>query len=48
MNVPKLRFKEFNDEWIESNFSKTFSFISNNSLSRNDLNYIKKDYPKLF
>ena len=39
MNVPKLRFKEFNDEWIESNFSKTFSFISNNSLSRNDLNY---------
>ena len=39
MNVPKLRFKEFYDEWIEGNFSKTFSFISNNSLSRNDLNY---------
>jgi len=37
MNVPKLRFKEFTDEWNTINLSKTFSYFSTNSLSRKQL-----------
>jgi len=37
--VPKLRFKEFNDEWNCKLFSEIFEFIQNNSFSRDMLNY---------
>ena len=39
MLVPKLRFKEFNDEWNCKLFSEIFEFIQNNSFSRDMLNY---------
>ena len=37
MNVPKLRFKEFTDEWNTVDLSKTFNYFSTNSLSREKL-----------
>jgi len=37
-NKPKLRFKEFNDEWSSSVFSKTFKTLQNNCFSRDLLN----------
>ncbi|WP_305133049.1 restriction endonuclease subunit S [Thomasclavelia cocleata] len=37
MVVPKLRFKEFKNEWKQINLSNTFTFYSTNSLSRADL-----------
>lgn len=37
MAVPKLRFKEFKDEWQKIYLKNTFSFYSTNSLSRADL-----------
>ena len=37
MNVPKLRFKEFTDEWNIVDLSKTFNYFSTNSLSREQL-----------
>ena len=39
MLVPKLRFKEFNDEWKTFKIQDTFVFLSTNSLSRDSLNY---------
>ena len=39
MLVPKLRFKEFNDEWNYKLFNEIFEFIQNNSFSRDMLNY---------
>lgn len=37
VNVPKLRFPGFTDEWSSSSFSETFHFLSNNTLSRAEL-----------
>ena len=37
MNVPKLRFKEFTDEWNIVDLSKTFNYFSTNSLPREQL-----------
>ena len=37
MNVPKLRFKEFNDEWSVINLADIFQYFSTNSLSREQL-----------
>ena len=37
MNVPKLRFKEFNDEWEDINLAKVFQYFGTNSLSREQL-----------
>lgn len=34
MNVPKLRFKEFNGEWERVSFGKFFDFLQTNSFSR--------------
>ena len=34
-----MRYKEFADEWIISNISNAFTLLTNNSLSRDDLNY---------
>lgn len=37
MNVPKLRFKEFTNEWIRIDLSTVFEYFSTNSLSREQL-----------
>ena len=37
MNIPKLRFKGFDDEWKLIDLSKTFAYFSTNSLSREQL-----------
>jgi len=37
MNVPKLRFKEFNDKWKPINLANTFQYFSTNSFSREQL-----------
>lgn len=37
--VPSIRFKGFREEWEDSGFSVTFTNISNNTLSRDELNY---------
>ena len=37
MNVPKLRFKEFKDEWQSINLADIFQYFSTNSLSREQL-----------
>ena len=37
MNVPKLRFKEFNDEWQNICLKDVFEYYSTNSLSREQL-----------
>ena len=37
MNVPKLRFKEFNDEWLTFPLSKIVKFSKGNLLSKADL-----------
>lgn len=39
MNVPKLRFPGFREEWVEKRLGEVFRFISTNSLSRENLNY---------
>ena len=44
MLVPKLRFKEFNDEWENYSFNDVFLLLNNNSLSRSELNYNYGDY----
>lgn len=36
---PEIRFKEFSDDWEQRKFSETFTKISNNTLSRAELNY---------
>jgi len=38
MNVPKLRFKEFNDEWKNFSLSELVNFSKGNILSKADLN----------
>lgn len=37
--VPAIRFKGFTKEWVEKEFSNTFSPLNNNTLSRAELNY---------
>ena len=37
MNVPKLRFKEFNDKWQSINLADIFQYFSTNSFSREQL-----------
>jgi type I restriction enzyme, S subunit len=37
--VPEIRFKGFKGDWDEKNFEEVFLHISNNSLSRDNLNY---------
>lgn len=38
-SVPAIRFKGFTEEWEEKEFSNTFLFLNNNTLSRAELNY---------
>lgn len=40
-NVPDIRFREFGGNWESRRFDKTFSTLSNNTLSRANLNYEK-------
>ena len=42
-NVPKLRFKGFNDEWKEIKLGEFLTFYSTNSFSRDCLNYENGD-----
>lgn len=37
--VPKLRFPEFNDQWVEKKFNDIYSFKPTNSYSRDNLDY---------
>ena len=37
MNIPKLRFKEFNNEWQSINLADIFQYFSTNSFSREQL-----------
>ncbi len=37
--VPKLRFKEFLEDWEEKEYGEIYSFYSTNSFSRDNLNY---------
>ena len=37
MNVPKLRFKQFKDEWNDFSLKNNFEYFSTNSLSREQL-----------
>lgn len=36
---PEVRYKEFTEDWIEKEFESLFNKVSNNSLSRDKLNY---------
>lgn len=36
---PEIRFNQFSNDWQEESYSDTFSDLSNNTLSRADLNY---------
>lgn len=45
--VPKLRFKGFEEDWIEVNFYNHFTYFSTNSLSWDELNYNSGDYLNL-
>lgn len=38
-NVPAIRFRGFSCDWKSRRFDKTFSILSNNTLSRAELNY---------
>lgn len=40
---PEIRFAGFNEDWEEKEFNQVFSGISNNTLSREKLNYISGD-----
>lgn len=40
-NIPKLRFAGFSGEWEDGLIGSKFDFISTNSLSRENLNYVK-------
>jgi len=38
---PEIRFKGFKEDWEEKDFEQVFSNVSNNSLSREKLNYVR-------
>jgi len=38
-NKPQIRFSKFEDEWVQKKFSDVFDMLSNNTLSRDNLNY---------
>ena len=39
-NVPMIRFSGFDHEWDKKQFDAVFDMISNNTLSRDNLNYV--------
>ena len=46
-NVPTLRFAEFAEQWEQKTFDETFSILSNNTLSRAELNYENGKYKNI-
>lgn len=42
-----MRFKEFSEQWIQKKFSEIFSILSNNTLSRSELNYKSGNYKNI-
>ena len=46
-NVPTLRFKEYSDTWQETPFDSTFDILTNNTLSRAELNYEDGTYKNI-
>ena len=47
LNVPTLRFAEFTEQWKQKTFDETFSILSNNTLSRAELNYENGNYKNI-
>ncbi len=47
LNVPTLRFKEYSDTWQETPFDSTFDILTNNTLSRAELNYEDGTYKNI-
>ena len=45
--VPTLRFAEFTEQWVKKTFDETFSILSNNTLSRAELNYESGNYKNI-
>ena len=45
--VPTLRFREFAEQWEQKTFDETFSILSNNTLSRAELNYENGNYKNI-
>ena len=45
--VPTLRFPEFSDLWAQKSFNETFDILSNNTLSRAELNYTNGEYKNI-
>lgn len=45
--VPTLRFAEFTEQWVQKTFDETFSILSNNTLSRAELNYESGNYKNI-
>lgn len=41
LNIPQLRFPGFEEEWRRNKFGEIYNFISTNSLSRDNLNYVE-------
>lgn len=39
LNIPRLRFINYSDDWLSKKYSSIFSFKNTNSLSRDKLNY---------
>ena len=46
-NVPTLRFKEYVNPWDQKVFNETFDILTNNTLSRAELNYENGDYKNI-
>ena len=46
-NVPTLRFQEFEYSWDQKPFNETFSILTNNTLSRAELNYDNGKYKNI-
>lgn len=47
LNVPTLRFREFTEQWKQKTFDETFLILSNNTLSRTELNYKNGNYKNI-
>lgn len=47
LNVPTLRFAEFAEQWEQKTFDETFLILSNNTLSRAELNYENGNYKNI-
>lgn len=46
-NVPTLRFKEYVNPWDQKSFNETFDILTNNTLSRAELNYEDGEYKNI-